>query len=248
MPSKTNSASLVRWQSSSGIEPTNLLNGRYKPWSFCSRPNVIGIGPVNLLPSNVKINKLLKLPIARGMLPIILQLAMRSIFKDMERLPIELGRKPSSGFPFKFKDLNFLQFAKEERKLNFEVEDVKELLAKPSHSRFLKFPIVFGIKPENVFPPNSRKESLEALVMELGMVPENLLSAKLRCSIIGSERSILDGRLPERELLMRISTFSDDMLKIIADTTPTRLFIPSTKASRFRRLAISWGISPGKLT
>ena len=125
LPSKTNSASLARWQSSSGNEPTNLLNARSKFWSFCSRPNVIGIGPVNLFPSNVKANKLLKLPIARGMLPIILQLAMRSIFKDMERLPIELGRIPSSGLPPKFKNLNFLQFAKEERKLNFEVEDFK---------------------------------------------------------------------------------------------------------------------------
>ena len=125
LPSKTNSASLARWQSSSGNEPTNLLNGRYKPWSFCSRANVIGIVPVNLLPSNVKANKLLKLPIARGMLPIILQLEMRSIFKDMERLPIELGRIPSSGLPVKPMSLNFLQFAKEERKLNFEVEDVR---------------------------------------------------------------------------------------------------------------------------
>ena len=99
-----------------------------------------------------------------------------------------------------------------------------------------------------MFPPNSRKVSLEALVIELGMVPENLLSAKLRCSIVGSERSILDGRLPKRELFMRIITFTVDMFKIVADTIPTRLFIPSTKASRFGRLAISWGISPGKLT
>ena len=81
---------------------------------------------------------------------------------------------------------------------------------------------MFGIKPENVFPPNSRAVSLEALVMELGMVPENLLSAKLRCSIVGSERSILDGILPERELFMRITTFSVDMLKIVAGNTPTR--------------------------
>lgn len=150
--------------------------------------------------------------------------------------------------PIKFTNLNFLQFAKEERKLNFEVEDVKELLAKPSHLRFLKLPIVFGINPEYVFAPNSRKVSLEALVMELGMVPENLLSAKLSCSTVGSERSTLDGRLPERELFMRISTFSVDMLKMGAGNTPTRLLIPSAKASRFGRLAISWGISPGKLT
>ena len=113
---------------------------------------------------------------------------------------------------------------------------------------FLKLPIVFGIKPENVFPSNFRTVSLEALVMEVGMVPENLLSAKSKNSTVGSERSILDGRLPLRELSMRISTFSVDMLKIGAGNTPTRLFIPSNKSSRFRRLAISWGISPGKLT
>ena len=113
LPNKTNSSSLARWQSSSGNEPTNLLNAGSKPWSFCSWPNVVGIGPVNLLPFNTKANKLLKLLIAGGMLPLILQLAMRSVFKDMERLPIELG-----------KNLNFLQFSKEERKLNFELEDV----------------------------------------------------------------------------------------------------------------------------
>ena len=142
------------------------------------------------MPSNTKVNKLLKLLIAGGMLPLILQLAMTSVSKDTERLPIELGRKSSSGLPIKFTNLNFLQFAKEERKLNFEVEDVKELLAMPSHLRFLKLPIVFRINPENVFAPN----------------------------------------------------FSVDMLKMGAGNTPTRLLIPSAKASRFGRLAISWGI------
>ena len=92
------------------------MNARSKPWSFWCRPNVIGIGPVNLLPSNTKVNKLLKLLIAGGMLPLILQLPMPSVSKDTERLPIELGRKPSSGFPFKFKNLNFFKF---------EFEDVK---------------------------------------------------------------------------------------------------------------------------
>lgn len=77
------------------------------------------------MPSNTKVNKLLKLLIDGGMLPLILQLAMRSVSKDLERLPIELGRIPSSGLPVKPMSLNFLQFAKEERKLNFEVEDVK---------------------------------------------------------------------------------------------------------------------------
>lgn len=95
--------------------------------------------------------------------------------KDIERLPIEVGRTPSSGLPVKPKNLNFLQFVKEERKLNSRVKDVKQLYVKSSQSRFLRLlPIVFGIMPEKEFVPISRYTSLDALVMKLGMVPKNL--------------------------------------------------------------------------
>lgn len=88
--------------------------------------------------------------------------------------------------------------------------------------------------------------SLEALVMKLGMVPENLLIAKPRYSILGSARSVLEGRFPERELLNRSISFTADMLKIVDSTTPTRLLDQSHKVSRLRRLPTSSGISPAK--
>ena len=49
-----------------------------------------------------------------------------------------------------------------------------------SNSRLLKLPTVSGIKPEKELDTVSTPLSLEALVMELGIVPENLLNPKLK--------------------------------------------------------------------
>ena len=55
-------------------------------------------------------------------------------------------------------------------------------------------PNVFGMWPENEFKLKSSPMSLEAFVMELGIVPMRLLSDKVKYSMLGSEWPIVDGQ------------------------------------------------------
>ncbi|KAK0589083.1 hypothetical protein LWI29_009423 [Acer saccharum] len=160
--------------------------------------------------------------------------------KEIERFPIEDGRKPFRGLPDKDNVPKFLQFVKEVMKLKSRIEDVKEFISKPSHSRLVKlFPIVLGIKPENELYPISRSWSFEALVMKLGNLPLKLLKPISNTSTFGSPKPIIDGRLPENLLLLRARIFNVEMLKSVIGMWPTRLLFSSPKPSRIGRLPIS---------
>jgi hypothetical protein len=64
---------------------------------------------------------------------------------------MELGRMPFSGLFDKSKAIRYAKFDKEEKRLNFGVEDlrVKLFSDRVSYSRSLKLPSDLEIKPQN---------------------------------------------------------------------------------------------------
>jgi hypothetical protein len=64
---------------------------------------------------------------------------------------MELGRTPFSGLFDKSKAIRYVNFDKEEKRLNFGVEDprVKLFSDRVSYSRSLKLPSDLEIKPQN---------------------------------------------------------------------------------------------------
>lgn len=151
------------------------------------------------------------------MLPLSLQLYAKNFWREAEKFPIDDGRRPCNGLEAKAKLVRSLQLLKEERKLHPPEDDsiVKLLFARLSIWRNLKLPNVFGIRPEKELKLKSRIVSLEALVMELGIVPVSLFFAKENSSKFGSEWPIVDGRWSESWLLNRLMSDMVEILKMV---------------------------------
>lgn len=98
---------------------------------------------------------------------------MESSCYEWKRLPTDLIRMSFSGFPDNAIFSKYLQFDKEDRKLNSG--DVKWFLYKWSYLKFLKLPNVLGIKPKKDISPKLNLENLEALETKLGIAPLKLL-------------------------------------------------------------------------
>ena len=83
-----------KWQRSFGMDPRILFPAMCNRWSFCSRPNVIGIDPVKSLSPKPSHIKLVKLPIPMGMVPLNWQADALKISRAMGKFPSEFGRVP----------------------------------------------------------------------------------------------------------------------------------------------------------
>lgn len=103
---------------------------------------------------------------------------------------------------------------------------------------------MFGIRPDKEFLPRSRISSLEALVMELGIVPISLFSNKLKNCMFGIEWPIVDGRWPESLFVTREMAVMLEILKTVGGMGPLKLLLSRIRYFRFFRLPISFGISP----
>ncbi|KAF2943728.1 hypothetical protein DAI22_02g086101 [Oryza sativa Japonica Group] len=118
----------------SGIRPERLFFAKLRTSKFVRFPMVCGMLPLNILSSIYRIVRLLRLPISAGIVPESLFCLSHNQSSCGARLPTELGKLPLRPFPSKSNFFSWVQFARDERKLQSPAS--RWLYAR---SRYLKF-------------------------------------------------------------------------------------------------------------
>ncbi|KAK8355847.1 hypothetical protein V6Z11_A05G318200, partial [Gossypium hirsutum] len=101
-----------------GIGPCSLFPVKFKSWIFFNLPIVLGIDPLNSLLEKSKYIALFRLPISTGTRPLILQASTLNSSSDLERFESEVGRTQFNGLDDRSKNLRYLQFSKDLKKLD----------------------------------------------------------------------------------------------------------------------------------
>lgn len=102
----------------------------------------------------------------------------------------------------------------------------------------------FGKEPLNELLLISKTKRLEALVMELGIVPVSPLLLQKSPSRLSTESPIVEGRLPKNQFVERSIDFNVDMLNIEDGMEPVKELLNKSTLSRLARLPSSSSIAP----